>query len=172
MLNASAPYGVPKNQGVSVPPVESVIIPRARFSSLPDVRYRIDWRDGPPVPVPVIRACAVPPDVFDIDSWLLIVVVPIPTLPAPFTTRAFGPTLRSEEKRFVEDAVVEKKLVVVAEVPVAFTKVKFCIDTVPVAVRLPPIYASPATESLANGDVVPIPTFPVFVTLNLDDPPS
>lgn len=34
------------------------------------------------------------------------------------------PTVRRDENRFVEDAVVLKKLVVVAEVPVAFVKVK------------------------------------------------
>ena len=53
------------------------------------------------------------------------VVVPIPTLPLEVTTRAFEPTFKSDEKRLVDDAVVEKKFVVVAEVPVAFRKVKF-----------------------------------------------
>ena len=53
------------------------------------------------------------------------VVVPIPTFLLESTTNPVPPTVRSEEKRFVEDAVVEKKLVVVAEVPVAFEKVKF-----------------------------------------------
>ena len=62
-------------------------------------------------------------------------------------------------KRFDVDAVVEKKLVVVADVPVALVKVKVCNAVVPVAVRLPPMYASPATERRANGEVVPMPTF-------------
>ena len=54
------------------------------------------------------------------------------------------PTVRSEEKRLVELAVVEKKLVVVADVPVALTKVKFwrvedeLTNNVEVAVIAPP----------------------------------
>ena len=36
-----------------------------------------------------------------------------------------SPVLSEVEKRLVLEAVVEKKLVVVAEVPVALTKVKF-----------------------------------------------
>jgi len=53
-------------------------------------------------------------------------VVPIPTFPPAITFNPLvPPTLKSDEKRLVEEAVVEKKLVVVAEVPVALTKVKF-----------------------------------------------
>ena len=52
-------------------------------------------------------------------------LVPIPTFPDEFTTKALFPTVRREEKRLVEEAVVLKKLVVVALVPVAFTKLKF-----------------------------------------------
>src|SRR3989344_2951527 len=52
-------------------------------------------------------------------------VVPIPTFLLESTTSPVPPTVKSDEKRLVEDAVVEKKLVVVADVPVAFTKVKF-----------------------------------------------
>ena len=47
-------------------------------------------------------------------------VVPIPTLPFEVTRRALLPTVRSEEYRLVELAVVEKRLVVVAEVEVEF----------------------------------------------------
>ena len=36
-----------------------------------------------------------------------------------------SPVLSVVEKRFVDEAVFEKKLVVVADVPVAFTNVKF-----------------------------------------------
>ena len=52
-------------------------------------------------------------------------VVPIPTFLLESTISPVPPTVRSDEKRFVELAVVEKKFVVVAFVPVAFTKVKF-----------------------------------------------
>ena|SRR3989344_5931844 len=45
-------------------------------------------------------------------------VVPIPTFLDESTVNAFPPTARSEEKRFVDEAVVEKKLVVVALVVV------------------------------------------------------
>lgn len=85
------------------------------------------------------------------------------------------------ENRFVEEAVVEKKFVVVAEVPVAFTKVKFwrvedpsakrfVLVTVPVAVKLasdtfPLNNPFPCTENTCDGDEVPIPTFPLFATL-------
>ena len=51
-------------------------------------------------------------------------VVPIPTFPEEITFNAFEPTVRSDENRFVELAVVEKKFVVVALVPVAFLNVK------------------------------------------------
>ena len=46
------------------------------------------------------------------------------------------PALSKVAKRLVEEAVVEKKLVVVALVPVALTKVKFCSVLDPVAKRL------------------------------------
>jgi hypothetical protein len=51
--------------------------------------------------------------------------VPIPTNFDEFTRRPVPPTVRSDEKRFVELAFVAKKFVVVADVPVAFAKVKF-----------------------------------------------
>ncbi len=53
------------------------------------------------------------------------VVVPIPTFPLATTFNALDPTLRSDAKRFVELAVVEKSEVVVAAVPVALRNVKF-----------------------------------------------
>ena len=58
------------------------------------------------------------------SSLLFGVVVPMPTLP-PLVVKTVPPTARFEAKRFVELAVVAKKFVVVALVPVAFTKVKF-----------------------------------------------
>jgi hypothetical protein len=80
------------------------------------------------------------------EPWLITsfpfvgFVVPIPTFP-PATTfnPCVPPTLKSEEKRLVELAVVLKKLVVVAEVPVAFTKVKFWRVVEPVRRRLPKV---------------------------------
>lgn len=54
------------------------------------------------------------------------VLLPIPTLPAEFTIRVFWPTVRSEENKFVLDAVVAKKLVLVAFVLVDWSAVKFC----------------------------------------------
>ena len=64
----------------------------------------------------------------------------MPTLPPAMTFRpCVPPTERSEEKRLVELAVVEKKLVVVAEVPVAFKKVKFWRVVEPVRSRLPAV---------------------------------
>jgi hypothetical protein len=75
---------------------------------------------------------------------------PTPTFPAELTTRAFDPTVRSDERRFVLEAVVAKKFVVVADVPVAVVKVKdwrveealatmFCAVRVPVRVCVPPL---------------------------------
>ena len=53
--------------------------------------------------------------------------------------------MRREEKRFVLDAVVAKKFVVVAEVPVAFTKVKFWRVDEPVRRRLERVERPPVT---------------------------
>ena len=88
------------------------------------------------------------------------------------------PRLR-ESKR----ARVEKREVEVADVPVALLKVKFCrvvepvrarfvTVTVPVAirlvsVRLPENRAEPATEKREPGEVVPMPTKPLFATMKL-----
>jgi hypothetical protein len=58
---------------------------------------------------------------------------PTPTFPVGPTTNLLLPTFSTDEYRFVLDAVVAKKFVVVAEVPVAFTKVKFCRVVLPVA---------------------------------------
>ena len=66
------------------------------------------------------------PDTEDptISSALTGVVVPIPTFLELFTTRPFPPTVRSDENRFVELAVVAKKFVLVAFVVVAFVEVE------------------------------------------------
>ena len=75
---------------------------------------------------------------------------------APVTVSVFATDavlrVAVEAKRFVDEAVVAKKLVVVAEVPVAFTKVKFWRVLDPVARRLarvvsPVKYEAPETES-------------------------
>jgi len=50
-----------------------------------------------------------------------------------WTVRA--PKLAAAEKRLVEEAVVEKRLVVVADVPVAFTNVRFCKVVEPLSRR-------------------------------------
>ena len=42
---------------------------------------------------------------------------------------------------------------------------------VPVAVRFPPMYVLPTTESAARGEVVPIPTLPLSSTVNTFVPP-
>jgi len=63
----------------------------------------------------------------------------------------------------VEDAVVEKRLVVVAFERVVFPS----IARVPVAVTLPPKKLFPPTVSFAPGEVVPMPTSPVPVILIL-----
>jgi len=41
---------------------------------------------------------------------------------------------------------------------------------IPVAVRFPPIYVSPATMSLEFGVVVPMPTFPAPVIVKSEEP--
>jgi len=61
----------------------------------------------------------------------------MPTFLLESTTSPVPPTVRSEEKRLVDDAVVLKKFVVVAFVPVAFTKVKFCRVVEPVRYKSP-----------------------------------
>ena len=54
------------------------------------------------------------------------VVAPVPPLPTGrAVVRERVPRLAAAANKLVEEAVVEKKLVVVALVPVAFTKVKF-----------------------------------------------
>ena len=79
------------------------------------------------------------------------VVVPIPTFLLESTTNPLPPTVRSEENRFVELAVVEKKLVVVADVPVALLKVKFWRVEEAFIKRLPrvdkPVVVMELTES-------------------------
>ena len=58
------------------------------------------------------------------------------------------PTVRSEEKRLVDEAVVEKRLVVVAFVPVALMKVKFWRVEEPVRRRLERVVRPPVTLSV------------------------
>ena len=94
--------------------------------------------------------------------------------------------MRLVKRRFEAVRFVVKMFVVVALVPVAFTNVKFwrveepAMDTLPelstenlVVVAKPATLESwnngavalfcPATSRVARGDVVPIPTLPVFV---------
>ena len=71
-------------------------------------------------------------------------VVPIPTLPDESTTSPVPPTVSKDENRLVEEAVVEKKLVVVALVEVEFRAVKFCKVEEALTRRLP-VVARPAT---------------------------
>ena len=63
----------------------------------------------------------------------------MPTFLDESTTRPVPPTVRSEEKRLVELAVVEKKFVVVAFVEVELRKVRFWNVEEAVASRLPKV---------------------------------
>ena len=65
------------------------------------------------------------------------VVLQIRALLAPLQLVARPAPLKEAVKRFVELAVVEKKLVVVALVPVARLKVKFCKVVEPITRRSP-----------------------------------
>jgi hypothetical protein len=76
------------------------------------------------------------------------VVVPIPTFLFASTIKPVPPTLRSEAERLVEEAVVAKKLVVVAEVPVALTKVKFWRVEDPERSRLERVVSPPVAVSV------------------------
>ena len=76
-------------------------------------------------------------------------------------------------KRFVEDAVVEKRFVVVAFVVVEFVAIRFgnVLFEVVVAVK----YAatvSPTTDSFAYGDVVPMPTEPFRIVFVMESLPN
>ena len=96
----------------------------------------------------------------------------MPTFLLESTTSPLPATVRSEEKRFVDDAVVENKFVVVAFVVVEKEEVKLGnIELVEVvAVKYEPRILfpriSPATESLCPGVVVPMPTLPELCTRN------
>ena len=72
-----------------------------------------------------------------------------------------APPLAWVKKRLVVEAVVAKREVVVAEVPVAFVNIRFgkVLSSVVVAVKFLAT-TSPTTESAAYGEVVPIPIFP------------
>ena len=102
---------------------------------------------------------------------LLGLFVPIPTFLLEFTTRASPPTVKRDEKRFVEDAVVAKLFVVVALVPVAEVNIRFgnVLLVVVVAVKFAPTI-SPTTESLAYGEVVPMPRLPVLKIVSFIEP--
>ena len=86
-------------------------------------------------------------------STLCGVVVPMPTFLLESTISPLPATVRSEEKRLVEDAVVEKELVVVAFVVVEKEEVKLgnMELVLVVAVKYEPSMLlprmSPATES-------------------------
>ena len=72
---------------------------------------------------------------------------------------------RLEVKRLVEDAVVEKKFVVVADVPVArVNENRGNVDSVVVVAVKWLATVSPTTESFAYGLVVPMPTLPSLLT--------
>ena len=95
------------------------------------------------------RASILPMMVFDpirrvpaeaVMSWLPVPekVMPAPTpVMAKFLVVVPASKVRVEAKRLVDDAVVEKKFVVVAEVPVAFTNVKFWRVVEPVNASVP-----------------------------------
>ena len=88
----------------------------------------------------------------------------MPTFLFESTISPVPPTVSKEEKRLVLDAVVLNKLVVVAEVPVALTKVKFWRVVEPmtkrspeelmVVVAVPPILIELAVRMLENKLVV------------------
>ena len=64
-----------------------------------------------------------------------VLVPPIVPLAVELRVKPFK--VKSWEKRLVDEAVVEKRLVVVAEVPVAFWKVKFCKVVEPITNKSP-----------------------------------
>jgi len=80
-------------------------------------------------------------------------LIPIPTFLLEFTTRASPPTVKSDEKRFVEEAVVEKKLVEVAEVVVLLVMLSkmFAPVYVPLKPKLKPM--APEPELYVIGSV-------------------
>ncbi len=79
------------------------------------------------------------------------VMVLAPALMAP---EVMFPVLSEVEKRLVLDAVVEKKLVVVALEPVALMKVKFCKVDDPVARKLVVVEKVKREETPVRSPVV------------------
>jgi hypothetical protein len=73
--------------------------------------------------------------------------------PAVITPAWMFPVLSDVEKRLVDEAVVAKKLVVVALVPVALTKVKFWRVEEPLESRLPKV---PSPEAPVIDQLVPV----------------
>jgi len=80
-------------------------------------------------------------------------LIPIPTFLLEFTTRASPPTVKSDEKRFVEDAVVAKLFVEVAEVVVLLVMLSkmFAPVYVPLKPKLKPM--APEPELYVIGSV-------------------
>jgi hypothetical protein len=98
---------------VSPPPVVLLPIVEEAFT------LRLERVVSPPVAVRVVPMVTVPVK-FAVEEIVWPLIKPEVMVPA-----VREPIVPLFEKRFVVDALVEKKLVVVAEVPVALTKVKF-----------------------------------------------
>ena len=88
------------------------------------------------------------------------VVEELPRVVRPVTLRV-PPIFAVLAKRLVEEAVVAKKLVVVAEVPVAFEKVKFWRVVEPVTKSAPPSSVPPTASKIrletVGDEVAPLP---------------
>jgi len=87
---------------------------------------------------------------------------------APFTVKALPLTVREEVKRSVDEAVVEKRLVVVAEVEVELIEVKFRSVEEPVRRRLERVERPPVTVrvpvKLAAAEIVWLLMLPEVMT--------
>ena len=81
---------------------------------------RIDCEFAKVIPFVEPLTAMSPPETVSFDDGF---VIPMPTLPALETTSALEPMFATLEKRFVEEAVVEKRFVVVAFVVVERLKV-------------------------------------------------
>ena len=111
------------------------------------------------------RRLAVPPEEVATSSLVKADDVPIETFLLASSTKPFPATVSSEEKRLVEEAVVEKRLVVVAlvKMPVVEKKlveVEKVVVELPWTMRLPEMRPLPLTERACEGPVVPIPKKP------------
>ncbi len=105
------------------PPILAVCIVPVRL----EPSHRIIFPARPSFPTvimpPLLIVAESVPDDVKICSFC-VGTPPIPTFLLESTTSPVPPTVRSEENRLVEEAVVEKRLVVVAEVPVAFVNIR------------------------------------------------